>query len=201
MRIFILTTALFVVAAASAAEIDDAVSAMSGVEARFTHRFTAKGFKNSQVENGTVVFGRLPKMRWTYTSPEQKTFVFDGARSWFYVPAEKQVTIADVDDQRKAELPFLVLGDAAARNRLFIVKEQRKGNGVMTTLQPRNPDAQIRTVTIVTNPSTHLIESVDYADRAGNRTVFLFSGYHPARVGADTFSFTPPAGVQSVRAD
>jgi outer membrane lipoprotein carrier protein len=186
---------------ASAAEIDDAVSAMSGVEARFTHRFTAKGFKTSQVENGTVVFGRLPKMRWTYTSPEQKTFVFDGVRSWFYVPAEKQVTIADVDDRRKSELPFLVLGDAAARNRLFIVKEQRKRNGVSTTLQPRNPNAQVRMVTVVTNPSTHLIESVEYADRAGNRTAFLFSGYHPARVSNDTFSFTPPAGVESVRAD
>jgi len=195
------TAALFLATAASAAEIDDAVSAMSGVEARFTHRFTAKGFKTSQVENGTVVFGRMPKMRWTYVSPEQKTFVFDGARSWFYVPAEKQVTMADVDDRRKSELPFLVLGDAAARSRLFIVKEQRKRGGVMTTLQPRNPNAQIRTVTIVTNPSTHLIESVEYADRAGNRTAFLFSGYHPARVSADTFSFTPPAGVQSVRAD
>jgi len=201
LRTLIVTAALFLATAASAAEIDDAVSAMSGVEARFTHRFTAKGFKTSQVENGTVVFGRMPKMRWTYTAPEQKTFVFDGARSWFYVPAEKQVTIADVDDRRKSELPFLVLGDAAARNRLFIVKEQRKRGGVMTTLQPRNPNAQIRTVTIVTNPSTHLIESVEYADRAGNRTAFLFSGYHPARVSADTFSFTPPAGVQSVRAD
>lgn len=201
MRTLIVTAALFLAAAASAAEIDDAVSAMSGVEARFTHRFTAKGFKTSQVENGTVVFGRLPKMRWTYASPEQKTFVFDGARSWFYVPAEKQVTIAEVDDKRKSELPFLVLGDAAARNRLFIVKEQRKRNGVTTTLQPRGANAQIRTVTIVTNPSTHLIESVEYADRAGNRTAFLFSGYHPARVSADTFSFTLPAGVQSVRAD
>ena len=201
MRTLIVTAVLFLATAASAAEIDDAVSAMSGVEARFTHRFTAKGFKTSQVENGTVVFGRMPKMRWTYVSPEQKTFVFDGARSWFYVPAEKQVTMADVDDRRKSELPFLVLGDAAARSRLFIVKEQRKRGGVMTTLQPRNPNAQIRTVTIVTNPSTHLIESVEYADRAGNRTAFLFSGYHPARVSADTFSFTPPAGVQSVRAD
>ena len=174
---------------------------MSGVEANFTHRFTAKGFKNSQVENGSVVFGRLPKMRWSYASPEKKTFVFDGDRSWFYVPAEKQVTVAAIDERRRSELPFLVLGDASARERLFIVKEQRGRKGVVTTLQPRSTNAQIRTVTIVTNPSTHLIESVEYADRGGNRTSFSFSGYHPARVSADTFTFTPPAGVQSVRAD
>ena len=201
MQIPFLALILLVAATAGAAEIDNAVSAMNGVEARFTHRFTAKGFKTSQVENGSVVFGRLPSMRWSYESPEQKTFVFDGTRSWFYVPSERQVTIADVDDRRKSELPFLVLGDAAARNRLFIVKEQRKGKGVTTTLQPRDANAQLRTVTIVSNPATHLIESVEYADRSGNRTAFLFSGYHPARVSGDTFNFTPPAGVQSVRAD
>ena len=32
-------------------------------------------------------------MRWSYTRPEEKLFVFDGSRSWFYVPADKQVTV------------------------------------------------------------------------------------------------------------
>jgi len=48
---------------------------------------------------------------------------------------------------------------------------------------------------------THLIDSIEYTDRDGNRTIFRFSGYHPARVTPATFSFTVPAGVQVVRAD
>ena len=64
-------------ASAHASEIDRAAAAMAGTEAQFTQRFTAKGFRNSQVESGSVVFGTLPMMRWTYTQPEAKTFVFD----------------------------------------------------------------------------------------------------------------------------
>lgn len=187
--------------AAAPLEIDRAATAMTGMEASFTHRFTAKGFKNSQVENGSVVFGTLPAMRWSYNSPEKKLFVFDGSNSWFYVPADKQVTVARVDDSKKRELPFLLLGDTGARNKYFSVKEQKRGNTVVTTLQSRNPSALVKSVTVTIAPSTHLIQRIEYADREGNRTSFDFSGYHRRAASADTFKFAPPAGVQVIRAD
>ncbi|HUJ16224.1 MAG TPA: outer membrane lipoprotein carrier protein LolA, partial [Thermoanaerobaculia bacterium] len=102
-------------AAAYPSAIDQAAAAMAGTEAAFTQRFTPKGFTNSQVESGTVIFGTLPMMRWTYTTPEEKVFVFDGTNSWFYVAADKQVTTATIDDRRRGELPFLLIGDPAAR--------------------------------------------------------------------------------------
>lgn len=188
-------------ALAQQAAIDRTAAAMTGMQASFTHRFTPKGFKTSQVERGSVVFGELPKMRWTYTAPEAKTFVFDGTRSWFYVPADRQVTVADLDDRRKSELPFLLIGDTAARSKQFDVKEQRSGGKISTTLQPRSAASAIRTVTIVTDARTNLIESIDYTDRDGNHTSFSFSGYHRGRAGPDTFRFTPPGGVQVVRAE
>jgi outer membrane lipoprotein carrier protein len=182
-------------------ELDRAATAMSGMEASFTHHFTAKGFKKSQIESGSVVFGTLPAMRWSYAKPEQKLFVFDGNNSWFYVPGDKQVTVARVDDTRKRELPFLLLGDAAARGKYFTVKEQKRGNNIVTTLQSRNPSALVKSVTVTIAPSTHLIQRIEYADREGNRTSFDFSGYHRRAASADTFKFAPPAGVQVIRAD
>jgi chaperone LolA len=182
-------------------ELDRAAAAMSGMEASFTHQFTAKGFKTSQVEKGTVVFGPLPKMRWSYTSPEAKLFVFDGTSSWFYVPGDKQVTTGRVTDERRRELPFLMLGDAAARERVFVVKQQKRGASVVTTLQPRDKSSAIRQVTVTIDPSTHLIQRIDYTDRDGNRTAFSFSGYHRRAASAGTFTFAPPAGVQVIRAD
>lgn len=182
-------------------ELDRAATAMSGMEASFTHRFTAKGFKTSQVESGSVVFGALPKMRWSYTSPEKKVFVFDGTSSWFYVPADKQVTLARVGESRKGELPFLLLGDPAAREKHFVVRQQTRKGLVVTTLSPRSATAVVKSVTVTINPSTHLIQGIDYTDREGNRTSFSFSGYHRRAASAELFSFTPPAGVQVVRAD
>ena len=201
--VLVLTSVLLFAASLSAApaELDRAAAAMSGMEASFTHRFTAKGFKTSQVETGSVVFGTLPAMRWSYSKPEQKLFVFDGSNSWFYVPSDKQVTVARVDDAKKRELPFLLLGDASARNKYFTVKEQKRGNNVVTTLQSRNPSALVKSVTLTIAPSTHLIQRIEYADREGNRTSFDFSGYHRRAASADTFKFAPPAGVQVIRAD
>lgn len=185
--------------AASAAELDRAAAALAGTEVQFTQRFTPKGFKNSQVDSGSVVFGTLPMMRWSYTRPEQKIFVFDGNRSWFYLPAEKQVTVTTLDDERRRELPFLIIGDAAARDRNFIVRETTRGRDVIATLQPRSSTAMIRNVTIIIAPETHAIRRVVYSDRNGNETTFDFSGFTRRAVTPDLFRFTPPAGVEVVQ--
>ena len=188
-------------AGAAPLALDNAARAMSGMEASFTHRFTAKGFRNSQVETGTVVFGELPRMRWSYTRPEQKLFVFDGSTSWFYVPSDKQVTMGRVTDARRRELPFLLLGDPVARDRAFVVKQQKKGANFVTTLQPRDKAALMKSVTVTIAGATSLIQRIEYTDRDGNRTSFDFSGYHRRAASADTFRFNPPAGVQVINAD
>jgi chaperone LolA len=177
-----------------AAEIDRAAAALTGTEASFTQRFLPKGFKTAQVESGTVVFGTLPMMRWSYSRPEEKLFVFDGEHSWFYVPSDKQVTRTTLDSQRRSELPFLLIGDPAAREKNFVVRE----NGNVITLQPRSGAALIRSVTITVAPDTHFVQRVDYTDREGNQTTFELTGMHKRAVTRDLFHFAPPAGVQVV---
>jgi outer membrane lipoprotein carrier protein len=202
MRLITFITALAITATLSAqSALDRATTSMSGMEASFTHRFTAKGFKTSQVETGTVVFGSLPQMRWSYSSPEKKLFVFDGNQSWFYVPSDNQVTLGRVTEARKRELPFLLLGDPAARDKHFTVKQQNKRGAVVATLTPRDSRALVRSVTVTIGASNNLIQRIEYSDREGNRTSFDFSGYHRRSASADTFRFNPPAGVQIIRAD
>jgi len=191
-----LLTLILAASAASASQIDQAAAAMAGTEASFTQRFTPKGFTKSQVESGSVIFGTLPMMRWAYTAPEQKVFVFDGTNSWFYVAADKQVTVASIDDRRRSELPFLLIGDPAARERLFDVRE----SGNVITLQPKSATGAIRSVTLTLAPQSHLIQRLEYSDREGNRTEFDFSGYQRHAATPDTFHFTAPAGVQVVNA-
>ena len=194
----LLATLLFT-ATTFASELDRAAAALPGKQAQFTQRFTPKGFKNGQSESGTVVFGPLPSMRWTYVRPEHKLFVFNGRKSWLYIAAEKQVTVTTLDEQRRAELPFLLLGDPAARDRHFIVRESSRAGYVVATLQPRAASAMIRNVTITIAPATHLIQRVAYSDREGNETSFDFSGFSSIATTSDLFQFTPPAGVEVVQ--
>ncbi|MGZ7080747.1 MAG: outer membrane lipoprotein chaperone LolA [Thermoanaerobaculia bacterium] len=184
-----------------ASELDRAAAALPSFEANFTQSFTPKGFRNAQTESGAVLFGMLPMMRFTYMKPEQKLFVFDGEKSWFYSPSDRQVTVARIDDARKQQLPFLMIGDPVARDRAFVVRENASRGRVVTTLHPRDPAGMIRTASLTVDPSTHLIQSIEYTDREGNRTRFDFSGYHRATPGPNAFQFTPPAGVQVVNAE
>jgi outer membrane lipoprotein carrier protein len=200
MKITSLVLSLILIAsAAGAAELDRAAAALAGTEAKFTQRFTPKGFKNSQVDSGSVIFGTLPMMRWTYAKPEQKIFVFDGSRSWFYLPAEKQVTVTTLDEAHRRELPFLLIGDPAARERNFVVRESTSGGNIIAMLKPRAASAMIRNVTITIAAATHAIQRVAYSDRDGNETTFDFSGITRRSVTPDLFRFTPPAGVEVVQ--
>jgi outer membrane lipoprotein carrier protein len=200
MKITSLVLSLILVAsAAGAAELDRAAAALAGTEAQFTQRFTPKGFTKSQIDSGSVIFGTLPMMRWTYAKPEQKIFVFDGNRSWFYLPAEKQVTVTTLDESHRRELPFLLIGDQAARDRNFVVREAVQGSNVIATLQPRAASAMIRNVTITIAPATHTIQRVAYSDRDGNETTFDFSGSTRRAVTPELFHFTPPPGVEVVQ--
>jgi outer membrane lipoprotein carrier protein len=150
------------------------------------------------VESGTVVFGKLPMMRWTYTKPEEKVFVFDGTQSSFYVAADKQVAVGTVDDRKRSELPFLLIGDPTAREHLFVMQETSRRGSVVVNLQPRNSSASIRNVTLTIAPGSHLIQRLEYSDREGNRTVFEFSGFRKRALSSDLFHFAPPPGVQVV---
>ena len=199
-RILISLVLLISATGALAAEIDRAAAAIAGREATFTQRFTPKGFKNPQIESGTVTFGTLPAMRWSYSAPEAKLFVFDGTNSWFYVPADRQVTVGRVDDAKKRELPFLLIGDPAARDRYYAVTEKSAGGKIVTTLQPKDRGALVRDVAVTTNTATHLIERISYSDREGNQTTFDLTGYHPANAPAGAFRFDPPPGTQVVNA-
>ena len=197
MKTTLLALALSLSLPLSAAELDRAAAALAGTEAQFTQQFTPKGFKTPQVESGTVIFGTLPMMRWSYSRPEAKLFVFDGSHSWFYVPGDKQVTVTTLDASRRSELPFLLIGDPAARDKNFVVKESVRGLSMIVTLQPRSASAMIRSIVVVI-ADTNLIQRVDYTDREGNQTSFTLSGFHKRAVSNDLFHFTAPAGVQVV---
>ncbi len=197
-KLTLLALTLLLAVSLPAAEIDRAAAALAGTEASFSQSFTPKGFNKPQTESGTVVFGTLPMMRWSYTSPEEKLFVFDGARSWFYVPADKQVTVTTLDASRRAELPFLLVGDPAARDKNFVTSEKVQGGIVVSRLTPRSSSAMIRGITLDIDRNTHLIQRVAYTDREGNQTTFKLTFRRKRQEDAAFFRFTPPAGVQVV---
>jgi outer membrane lipoprotein carrier protein len=195
--------ALAVCGAASAATmrttlLEKSVHSSAGWKADFTQRFIPHGFKTAQVERGTVVFGPSPRMRWIYSAPEVKTFVFDGTTSWLYSPADRQVTVSRLNEASKREIPFLMISDSTSLHRHFTIQERTRDDTVVAEVRPRSRSGAVREVTVWIDKGTHRIRSLAYTDRQGNRTVFDFSGYRKAAQSDLAFHFTPPPGVEVV---
>ncbi|HVT05517.1 MAG TPA: outer membrane lipoprotein carrier protein LolA [Thermoanaerobaculia bacterium] len=183
---------------ASTPTVSRSIGAVAGMRADFVQRFTPKGFKREQVEQGSVLFGSAPKMRWSYRAPEEKLFLFDGKTSTFYVASDRQATLHDLSDVERRDLPFLLLTQPEELKRLFIVSETRSGGQVVTRLTPKQA-AAIREVIVTTALGDNLIRRLEYSDKQGNRTVFEFSKYQKAVSSPADFTFSAPKGVEVVK--
>jgi chaperone LolA len=173
------------------------IQAAPGTQAEFVQRFTPKGFKKEQVERGSVLFGSAPQMRWNYTAPDQKLFVFDGQTSWFYTPAERQVLVTRLDDAARRNLPFAFLWDPAA-SRAYEVTERNEQDAVRIRMKSKDGRAELREIDLLVARNNSLIRRLEYTDRQGNRTVFEFSNFRRSNPSADQFRFVAPRGVEVV---
>ena len=70
-------------------------------------------------ESGRVMVKKPGKMRWDYTAPEEKLFVSDGSRIYFYIPQDKQVIVSDVPTDDQATTPALFLAGKGNLTRDF----------------------------------------------------------------------------------
>src|SRR5437763_9976419 len=64
--------------------------------ADFVHSYQGGVLRKQVVERGHVLIKKPGRMRWEYTSPEQKLFVSDGTKMYSYLPQDRQVIVSSV---------------------------------------------------------------------------------------------------------
>jgi outer membrane lipoprotein carrier protein len=199
--------ALAVNAAAQSSELDQLVGALQAKYARlgslaadFTQIYNAPG-ERTRRESGRLLLKKPGRMRWDYTSPEEKLYVSDGKVIYEYVPAERLVTRARVKESNDLRAPFMfLLGRGNLRRdfkRIEFASESpvRAGNRVLRLIPKR--DAGFRELLIEVEPQTLTIARLAFVNPAGARSDFLFSNVREnAPAGDAQFSFRPPAGVE-----
>jgi outer membrane lipoprotein carrier protein len=147
------------------------------------------------VERGTVAIKRPDRMLWQYTDPEKKTFVSNGRRSYFYVPADRQVIVREAAaDQGLAVALLSGRADLLADFQVFAVS----GSSSRIRLVPRKAEAEVREVLVDADPSGR-IRHLEIDDLQGNRSTFQFEDVKE-NVGLkdSLFEFQIPGGVEVV---
>lgn len=176
-------------------------------EARFEQRYQPRIFGRERVETGRLTVKQPRRMRWDYETPEPKTFVSDGATTWFHVPADRQVVVGSFAGGEPGAgalnpLDFLT-GDRAILDHF----DAELGGGDAAPdyrtvlLTPQGRGGEIQSLALVVEAASGRIHRIESEDPEGNRTVFRFTGFHSGEPPPDAlFRFTIPPGTEVVTA-
>jgi outer membrane lipoprotein carrier protein len=172
--------------------------------ADFVHTYEGGVLRKTVRESGKLVVRKPGQMRWTYTKPEQKTFVSDGRKLYSYIPADRQVYVTSVPPEDQASTPALFLAGKGNLLRDFTVSSptaprEAGAQGVALKLVPRNKERDYDSLVLVVDRSTLQLRSLIAEDRQGGRSAFTFSNLREnIGVSDREFEFKIPRGADVI---
>jgi outer membrane lipoprotein carrier protein len=167
--------------------------------ARFTQTYRSGALGRTLVERGTLAIKRPGRMLWEYEAPEKKTFVSDGKRFYFYVPADRQVIVREQAGERGVAVALLS-GQSDLLAQFEAAIETDAGDGLdRVRLTPRSPDPEVRSVVLELDTQLRL-HAISIEDAQGNTSRFRFEALRenlglPNRM----FRFELPEGVEVIQ--
>jgi outer membrane lipoprotein carrier protein len=174
--------------------------------ADFTHVYEGGVLHKQMTERGRLLIKKPGKMRWEYTTPEQKLFVSDGVKMYSYVPEDKQVIVASVppDDQAATPALFLAGKGNVARDftpSLVPAPERMPAGSRALKLAPKAQQPDYDWLILVVDPAILAIRGLVTVDGQGGKSSFFFTNLKENVHLADKdFTFKIPSGVDVVSA-
>jgi outer membrane lipoprotein carrier protein len=172
--------------------------------ADFTQTYQGGVLRKTSTEKGTLQVKKPGRMRWEYTSPEQKLFVSDGQKIYSYIPADRQVIVSSVptDDRATTAVLFLVGKGDLARDFNVSYADAAAPDTIALKLDPTSRQADYDWLELVVDRESLQIRTLIAAEREGGRSTVQFSNYRENTGLADKiFTFKIPRGVDVVNAD
>ncbi len=153
-------------------------------------------------ESGTLLLKKPGLMRWEYREPRAKIFISDGKKTYFYVPAERRVSVESVREGRDPRTPFMfLLGRTDLRqdfSRFELgVESPLKAGNVVLRMWPRRRVENLADIRLECDPATFVLSRITLIQATGERSDFELSNLVENRkIGNETFTFTPPPNVR-----
>jgi len=174
--------------------------------ADFVHAYAGGVLRKQITERGKLLIKKPGKMRWEYTTPEQKLFVSDGVKLYSYVPQDKQVIVSAVPAAAAATAPTLFLAGKGNLTRAFTpsLVELPAGMPVGSRalkLMPKARQREYEWLTLIVDPAMLTIRGLVTEDAQGGTSTFSFTNLKENIGAADKeFTFKIPRGVDIVSA-
>ena len=171
-------------------------------EGAFTQTYEGGVLRQKATEKGLVAIRRPGRMRWTYTSPEKKEFVADGAKVYSYVPADRQVVVSPMPPPGDTTPALFLSGQGNLVRDFTAAAMELPGAApglVGLRLTPKKPDRDFAWLAIGVDPATLQIRHLVAQDRQGGTSTFSFTNLRENRQLSDKlFEFKVPKGVDVI---
>jgi len=215
MRLSAVLIALMLVAAPRAADqsaselaaaLQKKIEGIRDFTTDFTHVYEGGVLRKQITERGKLLVKKPGKMRWDYTTPEQKQFVSDGLKMYSYIPQDKQVIVASVPKEDEASTPTLFLAGKGSLTRDFTaaIVDPPPSMAAGTRALKLVPKARQRDydwLTLIVDAATLDIRGLQTTDAQGGKSSFSFTNLKENVGVADKeFAFKIPRGVDVVSA-
>lgn len=170
---------------------------LHSVSASFEQSVTGASGHRGEVSSGKMMLQAPRQLRWHTTSPFDQLIVADGSKVWIYDPDLEQVSVRK-QGAEEAHSPLTVLTDLGQMDAEFVVSEAGERDGLRwLKLVSRASEPEFAFAELGFAESD--LARMRFEDALGNTTEIRFSDWkRDPRLPADTFSFSPPAGVDVV---
>jgi len=188
---------------AVAARIQQRYNSIRDIQADFVQTYEGGVLRTRTTERGTAAIKRPGRIRFTYTKPEKKEFVSDGARLYTHLVADRQVIVSLAPGPGEADIPALFLAgqsDLARDYTPAFTPLPGAAPGLLTLkLVPRTRNADFESLGIGVDPKSLQIQFLTAVDTQGGRSSFSFTNLKENRGLSDTaFVFHIPKGAEVV---
>jgi len=172
--------------------------------ADFEHSYSGGVLRTSIVEYGTVLIKKPGKMRWRYTSSEEKLYISDGKIFYSFFPVDQQVIVAEVPpDDQQGSTPALFLagkGSLADDFKAAYANEPEMPDSWVVRLTPKTSDADYELLTLTVDRESLTITGLSTEDVQGGRSSYRFTNLVENRgVPDSSFDFEIPENAHVIR--
>ncbi len=155
--------------------------------------FDNQGRKMQEV-SGSMQLQRPGKFRWDYNQPYVQVIVGDGQKVWLYDPDLEQVTVRALDKMLGSS-PAALLAGGKEIDKTFNLKDLGRQEALeWAEATPKEKESGFERVLL--GFGNDGLQQMNIHDSFGHVTVIEFSKLERnPRLQAQSFKFTPPAGV------
>jgi outer membrane lipoprotein carrier protein len=179
-------------------QIESRYGTMRGLAAEFEQVYSAPGGRERR-ESGRLVLQRPRRMRWEYDPKPGKLFIVNGRDVWFYIPADREATHADLSAVSDARFPFLfLLGQTNLRREfssITLAGNSSQADTRILRLVPRNSSTGLREIFLEIYPDGRIVKVRMVEESGAVSEVSLLNVRENFIAPVEAFVFQPPPGV------